>query len=195
METPDHSEAIRTIPEGLQGLEVLTVVSANEIVARTPDPVQFLTANSQTSVLRSGESATTFAEKITFRKSQQVSVWNLLQSAPLHQWNITLPGLVQEVAISPDGRRVAWLLSEDINAQGKKARSSHSALWISRIDGSQLNEIGFVETKLDRVKLNGLSAAEMEHAAEAVPMEVRWSPDDKHLSFLCKGALWTVPAL
>jgi hypothetical protein len=56
--------------------------------------------------------------------------------------------------------------------------TSRTSLYVSRLDGSNMRSVGFVDAPL---------------AAGSLLYEPRWSPDDKQLSFHYEGAFWTVP--
>ena len=121
-----------------------------------------------------------FQEMPTFRKAQTISVWSLNQAQPLHRYAISLPGWVQEVAVSPDGERIAWLLTKVL---GEGARASVS-LWVSGIDGSGLHRVGAVRVRVQ----HGISPL------ADFASQLHWVPGDKKVSFEYGDALWTVAA-
>jgi len=99
---------------------------------------------------------------------------------------------MDEVVLSPDGKRLAWKLHARENGAGSgllarllayfgaRPRAMIS-LWVSRLDGSDFHEIGHEE------------APPMHVWPEAI-REAQWTPDGRHVSFLFQDALWTVPA-
>jgi hypothetical protein len=99
--------------------------------------------------------------------------------------------------MSPRGDRIAWVIS----GTGRKAPSGlldkffhflgkkpvpTAGLWVSKVDGSELHEIGRMEFPW-KAKGNTLPSAALR------PSLVRWMPDGKHLSFIHDEALYTVP--
>ena len=181
LDAPHKSEAFPSPPPGLNGLDVLAAPSADRIIARTPDHVDFQTPKpSKGTEQADGSVAFTFQETPTFRKAQTISVWSLRQAEPLHRYAISLPGWVQEVAVSPDGERAAWLLTKVL---GEGARASVS-LWVSGIDGSGLHRIGNVRV---RVQHGGIPLADF-------ASQLHWVPGDKQVSFEYGDVLWTVAA-
>jgi hypothetical protein len=55
------------------------------------------------------------------------------------------------------------------------------SLWTSRLDGSDMREIG----QQDAPRVDGWNTS---------LYDLSWTPDGKRLSFVCDGALWTLPA-
>jgi len=181
LDAPDASETFTSVPPGLNGLDVLAAPSADRIIARTPDHVEMQSPKSSKDIPHpDGSVSFAFQETPTFRKAQTISVWNTHQAQPLHRYAISLPGWVQEVAVSPDGERAAWLLTKVL---GEGARASVS-LWASGIDGSGLHQIGVVRV---RVQHGGSPLAD-------VASQLHWVPGDKKISFEYGDALWTVAA-
>ena len=68
----------------------------------------------------------------------------------------------------------------------KASLSYTSLVWVSRIDGSRMHEIGCTPLKM----LEELGIVDMND----VPEFIEWQPDGKRLSFLLKNTLYTVPA-
>ena len=71
------------------------------------------------------------------------------------------------------------------------------SLWVSRIDGSGMHEIGGVNNPDPELMI--MSGPPDPEAPEyswgpPVPHTLRWSPDGKRIGFAYKGAIWTVPA-
>ncbi len=93
---------------------------------------------------------------------------------------------IQEVALSPDGQRLAWKMAVKPLPLGLQAainssyvrRSSPTTvgLWTSLVNCSDLYEVGTLDARDDHV--SGL----------------RWTPDGKRLSFIDDDTLYTVPA-
>lgn len=103
------------------------------------------------------------------------------------------------VALSPDGRRLAWIVEATDDPQlvsrlrdrlsrwfpalvPPPASPSHASLWTSRLDGSDAREIG--ETPRTRGRRGAF--------AGSVPSAPQWTPDGKRIGFLHEGALWIV---
>ena len=59
--------------------------------------------------------------------------------------------------------------------------STAAQLWFSRADGREMHEAGYIVLK------GSIDDAELPH-------DLRWLPSEKSLSFVCKNALWTIPA-
>jgi len=101
----------------------------------------------------------------------------------LHHWMPVLPNTVEstENAISPQGNRIAWVVIPSAENPPTQA-----ALYISRMDGSDLQEVG------------QLALPSFEEGTgpsfTRFPHELKWLPDGKHLSFIYQDVLYTVPA-
>lgn len=110
--------------------------------------------------------------------------------------SVSLPVTTQikELELSPKGNRLAWLLIDSRrppflrmlvravpSLAGRFPPTLGSSLWVSRLDGTEMAEVGFEQT---------LVAAKNTH----IPSELRWLPDGKHLSFRMNDALYTIPA-
>lgn len=172
LDSPHVSETFPSPPSGLNGLDILAAPSADKVIARTPDPVKYGAAR-PTKVERGTDGGTifTFVETPAFRTVQTISVWSLHQPQPLHRWQISLPGKAREVAASPDGRRVVWLL----------LNKGSQSLWVSGLDGGGMHEVGVVRWDVP-ARIGG------------VPVQIHWLPGGKRISFIGGNALWTVPA-
>jgi hypothetical protein len=196
VDAPQHTGAITDLPPGLHNLDVLAVVSETEVIARTPDPVKFGPSKEVPTPggAKPGETSFIIQEKDTYRATQQISVWDLRQRVPLHRWTVRLPGLVQEVVVSPQGDRVAWLIQQTEPKARGRVRLMCTSLWVSGLDGSGLREVGYVAAKIDAASLKHMSLAQMEQYAAPLPMQPHWSPDGEQMSFQCAGALWAVHA-
>lgn len=174
-----HSTETFSSPPGLNGLDILAAPSLENIIARTPDPVKFQMPKPSAGVKQAdGSMAFTFQDKPTLRSVQTISVWSLRQAEPIHKWIITLPGKVQEVAVSPDGQRATWLLQDN---GGKKFRTS---LWVSKTDGSGLHKIGSFAA----------GSASAQKLGNAFPFSLVWVPGNTQISFQYGNALWAVAA-
>ena len=148
---------------------MLAAPSSDSIIARTHDP-------RKTAKVTPVPGGFIIHDRVTLRATQTISVWSLRQPQPLHEWTITLPDKATEVAVSPDGRRVAWLLTG--------GSGSSQALWVSALDGGGMREIGAVPIRKGAVGGRPPSFVS----------QLDWVPGDKAVSFLYGDALWTVPA-
>lgn len=116
-------------------------------------------------------------------------------AVPTHAFRVHLPpGLHVELVdpfpvLSPQGDRLAWLAAREYAPPNSpwlrriwtffgQHRQTLIGLWVSRLDGNQMQEIGHLAYR----------------PKEEVPQDIRWTPDGKRLSFLYKGGLYTVPA-
>lgn len=81
------------------------------------------------------------------------------------------------ILVSCAGDRLAWIAPLE--------RPHRVELRVSRLDGSDLQCVGQIIT--------GPMPTRMTEPAPASPFGLRWSPDDKRISFLYKGELYTVP--
>jgi hypothetical protein len=100
------------------------------------------------------------------------------------------PKEVYYFALSPQGDRIAWVEEYDLPAPawrrwlGKWLRrfaaspQRRNVLCVARLDGTGRREIG------DTLKQPG---------RDKFVTGVQWTPDGRRVSFLCDGALWTVP--
>lgn len=101
---------------------------------------------------------------------------------------------IRDIALSPQGDRLAWslfskrvppmraFLAKLLPSLVKNATPSYGiSLWTSRTDGKELRELGFQE-----VKPNDPALPE--------PVDLRWTPDGKRLSFRYKEALYVMSA-
>ena len=98
---------------------------------------------------------------------------------------------ISEIAISPQGDRIAWNLTMPaapkwVLALKRWVRHTHGegehveGLWVSRIDGTEMREIGRREMKSDG-------------GSEPRLYQLQWVPGSKRLSFMFDSALYTVP--
>jgi hypothetical protein len=93
-----------------------------------------------------------------------------------------------EVALSPNGDRLAWKLKEkravDFSTLGQLKwtfglvpKLRHS-LWVSSLDGTNMRELGMLESKGNQIGF----------------MQIEWSPDGKQIGFVREGKLYTIKA-
>jgi hypothetical protein len=164
LDTQSPLETIDQLPKGIQELEVLSVVSANEVIARMPDKIESMSSK------QSGPNSFTFTSIVMPREVQEISVWNLSQAKPLHHWRVAIPGQAMSVSVSPDGKKAAWITMRSGSLKG-------SSLWISNIDGTDLHMLGSESTS----------------EKAPLPMTVNWSPNEKLLSYRTSDGFWAVP--
>ena len=177
LDASQTSESFASPPSGLNGLDILAAPSADEVIARTPDVVKFETPKPSKGVKQpDGSMAFTFTDTPTLRRAQTISVWSLHRAEPLHRYAINLPGKVQEVAVSPDGERAAWLLQDGTGKVGA------ASLWVSKLDGTGLRKLG-------NFGAGGKAAHDL---GMDFPLQVVWVPGGKQVSFLYGEALWVV---
>jgi hypothetical protein len=131
---------------------------------------------------------------------------SLKESAtPPHVTPISLPKdrSLQLMALSPDKRHLLWLLSRNTvkHVRGNRARPVedasrpnevailHYELWISRVDGTEMAQLGWVETQLSSANLSDF----VKRYRRFSPVAVQWMPDSQHISFVYKDALYSIP--
>ena len=119
--------------------------------------------------------------RVTYRDKQELSVWSLHASTALQRWTVHLPGRAYEIAVSPKGDRIAWLLMPNLKGRPRNVQRGAASLWVSQLDGSRMREIGSAGTDV------------RQRSAPSLLMQLRWLPGGKRLSFLYNGALYTVP--
>jgi hypothetical protein len=129
----------------------------------------------------------------------RLRIWPLKEGAKPAEKLVPLPGFADNYStiVSPRGDRIAWVIS----GTGRKSPTNllerlfgflgqkpvpTTGLWVSKVDGSELHEIGRMEFPW-KPKGNTLPSAALR------PSLVRWMPDGKHLSFIHDEALYTVP--
>jgi len=99
----------------------------------------------------------------------------------------------EEIELSPQGDRLAWLVHRQVNSPAPAwlsrwlPRASvvprfYTELRVTDPDGTNVRTIGSTEWK----PLNRDSAAER-------PCRMHWLPDGRHISFLYDGSLWVAP--
>jgi hypothetical protein len=118
-------------------------------------------------------------------------------AAPPHHFTITPPPCQREdeVALSPDGRKLAWLVYRRDLTQGGPPSTMKEAdtfigaeeMWVSQADGTGMKRLGWLPTRPyhedpdDRFQSGDVKV-------------LRWTPNSKHLSFIYRQALYTVRA-
>ena len=118
---------------------------------------------------------------------------------------------IQDIVISPDGRRVLWQLrisQPSLLAElgrwiptFRPHRNTYSAFWLSNIDGSELHQIAYqpednslppsvqiVDMGEGRTFIPG-----REDQQRCEPSNVRWLPSSDKISFLYRDHLWLLP--
>ncbi|HZT40652.1 MAG TPA: hypothetical protein VFA07_00615 [Chthonomonadaceae bacterium] len=91
--------------------------------------------------------------------------------------------------VSPQGDRLAWLVTGEYIPSRLPwlqrlfgffgvHRQMMVGLWVSGVDGGDMQEIGHLFFKQN----------------EEIPQHLRWTPDGKRLSFLYRSILYTIPA-
>ncbi|MCW3052332.1 MAG: hypothetical protein JWN14_1502 [Chthonomonadales bacterium] len=101
---------------------------------------------------------------------------------------------IDNVELAPRGDRLAWLLVDSRRSplitmlirlvpslSGRFPPTEGISVWVSRLDGTEMQEIGFQQTHASGKDTN-------------VATDLRWMPDGKHLSFLMNNSLYSVPA-
>ncbi len=99
----------------------------------------------------------------------------------------------KELELAPQGDRLAWLLIDSRRSPlvtmlvrllpslaARFPPREGISVWVSRLDGTEMREIGFQQTRMTGKDPN-------------VATDLRWMPDGKHLSFLMNDALYSVP--
>lgn len=101
---------------------------------------------------------------------------------------------VREVLLSPAGDRIAWFMDFEQQASYPpwmwfvrysffriERCATHTGLWTSRVDGTDIQELGRLIVGTD--SYGGKD-----------PEKLRWLPDGKALSFVYDNTLWTIDA-
>jgi hypothetical protein len=114
----------------------------------------------------------------------------------IQEHTIDLPRAAEGVLpyFSPSGDRIAWVFDYRRTAPwgawfrrflpfAPDSRQEES-LWVSRADGTQMREIGYVE----------IMRTDGEDEYDDDIGSVEWTPDGKHLGFLYRRVFYTVPA-
>jgi len=180
---PHWSQVLGTPPARLNESDILAMQSEDVIIARTKVDVIAVPVSV-------GQGYYRLTLHAAYRDTQQLSVWSLHAQKPLRQFTIHLPGLVQDVKVSPQGDLVVWLVQKRKTSPVFKRlqrffpaleKDEHEclALYVSQLDGSRMREIGQVDSKPT--------------SAGNLINEMRWLPGGKRLSFIANDTLWTVP--
>ena len=160
-----------------------------------------------------GENRILACTQTSYEPNTQIVVYefSLIPSAPLRLYRIRSPGRrrVIQILFNARGDRMLWKLLERrqpgiINQVLHRLMPSFNAygvdrvsLWVSRIDGSDIHEVGGVNNpglRLGTVEsLSGPTdpeTGEYEWGAP-VPHKIRWAPDGRRIGFVYKSAIWT----
>jgi GlpG protein len=89
-------------------------------------------------------------------------------------------GHLWEVTLSPRGDRLAWVIGDEYPIRSPRPLYS---LWVSDLRGEEMRPVG--QTAARFRKANG-----REHYSW--PREVRWTPDERRLSFAFDGGLYAI---
>lgn len=185
-------------PNGIGKLEVLRVVSPQNVIARTPDTFLSGKPNNaiKSEVQETGSTSFhitsfTVSLKDTTRDVQDISIWDLASTQSLHSYRITLPGSAQEVMPSPKGDRLAWLLIPAAAKHDVKGMS----IWVSQVDGSEMRCIGVLSDygHFTRKRRAVRSKLFTNNPLQSFAYGLEWLPSSHKLGFTCDNALWTVP--
>ena len=167
-------------------------------------PAVFTTANRNVSVSTNGQALTTTSDWEGQKAVDSVDVCEYVvgkETEPPHIHRIHLPvkATILGERFSPRGDRIVWPLLQETDIQTPILKWLHRyipafnldpgakmSIWVSRIDGSEMHEIGIVLLKPDRTN-GGVVLAD-------APEYIFWQPDGKRLSFYLKDTLYTVPA-
>ena len=173
---PPAKRGVYPLPAGLRPLDILAIPTPTTVIARIPDLVRDIPQNPKGHPEPGGGVGFSFMIQETFRPVQTVSEWDLSTGEKTGEWVIRLPANVQEVAASPDGKRIAWLVAAQLAGKAFGGMS----IWVSNIDGTGLHEIGS----------SGSDGANFANMID----EIQWVPGDKAISFHSDYWLYEVPA-
>ncbi len=126
----------------------------------------------------------------------------------VHRYEVRMPGraYVEELTLSPQGDRIAWVLVREPKNKELFSGEGRGELWISRVDGSQMHCIGLLGKESQMWKhIDQMIHPFIPTDYYDFPMQVRWLPDGKRLSFLYSQywyekkscwytRFWSVPA-
>lgn len=147
--------------------------------------------------------------------NQQIVIRELALNAktPVHQYIITPPKRQGAISLlfTPGGDKILWKLAERREA-GPAAQMLHRviprfpandlvrvSLWVSRLDGSQMRDLGGVNHSVPSVDVIRVSGPIDRETGERLwgpptPRRIRWSPDGKQIGFVMDGAVWVTSA-
>ena len=134
-----------------------------------------------------------------------------LQSAiPAHSYVLTPPGKrsIVHVEITARGDRVGWKLAERFednwllaylralfHLPNNSVGASRQSLWVSRMDGSDMHELGAAPVQPIPMMFSGPIDEDGEHLWGPPSLRLlRWLPDGRQLSFSYNGDLYTIAA-
>lgn len=103
----------------------------------------------------------------------------------LRDFSVSLPPGATEWGIpvlSPDGKRLAWLLFSWLLSSKDEDKVSDVLLACCRVDGTGMEIIG--KMKINETRLERLTDA---------PRALDWLPDGRHVHFVYQNSVWTVP--
>jgi hypothetical protein len=96
--------------------------------------------------------------------------------------------VVREIELSPDGRRLGWILDFAVGSMDPSLRSlpfvpvgprhGNSEVWVSNRNGSGMHPVATPGVEPNR----------------SGPFNLRWTPDSKNVTFVYSGALYSAPA-
>ena len=134
--------------------------------------------------------------------TQIITETPLLKKGVSRRLKIKIPPetAIDDIAFSPDGKRIAWqlrtrhipaLASEMIKKFPNMEPCPHPivSLWVSAIDGSGMHQ-------LDQQTTTPEAANEVDDAIlqKSQPVEIRWLPNSKTISFIYQNSLWKLDA-
>ena len=104
---------------------------------------------------------------------------------------------IRELQFSPTGERIAWLVENNEASPMmaylrrrfpimKMVPNGIVGIWVCRLDGSRMHEIGTIPLASANDNPDGLGSP--------VPDNLQWLPGGKHLSFTYRRDLYTIPA-
>jgi len=134
-------------------------------------------------------------------------------SVSLRRSTISLPdhATIQDMVISPDGRRVLWQLRfirpAPLAGLGRWISAfrghpqTYVAFWLSNIDGSGLHEIAYQpeenplppSVKVFDLGNGNFCIPDQDAQQKYQPSNVRWLPGSNNVSLLYKDHLWLLP--
>ena len=130
-------------------------------------------------------------------------------TVPSHQYKITLPKGYSVLALffNRDGDRIVLSLEKSFISEKKRFYLSgirptldsiemvKEGLWSSKIDGSDIKELGGVpiEERITKVSGKIVESTGQYYEENHGPRLLRWSPDGTRLAFQYKAGLWIIP--